>query len=82
MSGWDEGNVFYSDQDLVHDNNENEVANRHAVQGKLKEFIRNFGTLKGDYPYRSAPQTPASPCLLWIERYIFHSRVKESCIDR
>ncbi|CAM6127448.1 unnamed protein product [Calypogeia fissa] len=53
MSGWDEGNVFYSDQDLVQDN-ENEVANRHAVQGKMKEFIRNFGTLKGDYPYRES----------------------------
>lgn len=46
--------MFYSDQDLVQDN-ENEVANRHAVQGKMKEFIRNFGTLKGDYPYRFAP---------------------------
>lgn len=53
MSGWDEGNVFYSDQDLVDQNAaENGLANRLVVQGKFKEFIRSFGELNGYFPYR------------------------------
>ncbi|KAL3693748.1 hypothetical protein R1sor_007399 [Riccia sorocarpa] len=55
MSGWDEGNVFYSDQDLVDQNGEdNGVANRLVVQGKFKEFIRSYGELNGYFPYRAA----------------------------
>ncbi|OAE20741.1 hypothetical protein AXG93_2269s1020 [Marchantia polymorpha subsp. ruderalis] len=55
MSGWDEGNVFYSDQDLVDQNAvDNGVANRLVVQGKFKEFIRSYGELNGYFPYRAS----------------------------
>lgn len=53
MAGWDEGNVFYSDQNLEdNDDIAAEGATRHTSQRKFKEFIRSYGEVKGPYPYR------------------------------
>lgn len=53
MAGWDEGNVFYSDQQLEDtDINASDAATRHTAQRKFKEFIRSFGDVKGPFPYR------------------------------
>jgi DNA replication licensing factor MCM5 len=53
MAGWDEGNVFYSDQQLEdNDANVSDAASRHTAQRKFKEFIRSFGDVKGPFPYR------------------------------
>lgn len=53
MAGWDEGNVFYSDQQLEdNDVNVADAATRHTAQRKFKEFIRSFGDVKGPFPYR------------------------------
>lgn len=55
MAGWDEGNVFYSDQQLEDtDVNASDAATRHTAQRKFKEFIRSFGDVKGPFPYRYA----------------------------
>lgn len=54
MSGWDEGNVFYSDQNLEDGGDENgdKLVTRHSSQRKFKEFIRSYGDVKGPFPYR------------------------------
>jgi hypothetical protein len=54
MSGWDEGNVFYSDQNLEDGGDENgdKLVTRHSSQRKFKEFIRSYGDIKGPFPYR------------------------------
>ncbi|KAG0569065.1 hypothetical protein M758_6G059100 [Ceratodon purpureus] len=55
MAGWDEGNVFYSDQQLEDtDSNVADAASRHTAQRKFKEFIRSFGHVKGPFPYRES----------------------------
>ncbi|CAM6026366.1 unnamed protein product [Sphagnum balticum] len=63
MSGWDEGNVFYSDQNLEDGGDENgdKLVTRHSSQRKFKEFIRSYGDVKGPFPYReSLLQNPKS----------------------
>ncbi|CAK9876195.1 unnamed protein product [Sphagnum jensenii] len=63
MSGWDEGNVFYSDQNLEYGGDENgdKLVTRHSSQRKFKEFIRSYGDVKGPFPYReSLLQNPKS----------------------
>lgn len=53
MAGWDEGNVFYSDQQLEDTEvNVADAATRHTAQRKFKEFIRSFGDVNGPFPYR------------------------------
>ena len=65
MAGWDEGNVFYSDQHLEEDGaHAAEAASRHTSQRKFKEFIRSYGEVKGPYPYRCVILYPFLPLFL------------------
>lgn len=43
MSGWDEGNVFYSDQNVQdEEERQDSTTSNHIIKKKLKEFIRSF----------------------------------------
>lgn len=58
MSGWDEGAVYYSDQAQFpggrNGENQEQLASRHSVLLKFKEFIRGFETNKNIFPYRQS----------------------------
>ncbi|CAK9170645.1 unnamed protein product, partial [Ilex paraguariensis] len=59
MSGWDEGEIFYSDQaQFPHGGGgggggPEQGVSRHTILRKFKEFIRNFES-KNVFPYREA----------------------------
>ncbi|KAF9590404.1 hypothetical protein IFM89_034197 [Coptis chinensis] len=63
MSGWDEGAVYYSEQQFPHGvENNNDISSdssktsRHTILRKLKEFIRNYEeeTRPNVFPYRES----------------------------
>jgi hypothetical protein len=50
LAGWDEGNVFYSDQQLEDPESiAADVAWRHNALRKCMEFIRSLGDVKGPF---------------------------------
>ena len=51
MAGWDEGNVFYSDQRYTADE-DNTPALGHVAERKFAEFIRTFRSENDEYEYR------------------------------
>ena len=51
MAGWDEGNVFYSDQRYTADE-DNSPAVGHIAERKFAEFIRTFRSEDDAFVYR------------------------------
>jgi len=48
MAGWDEGNVFYSDQRFTADEDNDSPAVGHVAERKFAEFVRTFRSTEDD----------------------------------
>ena len=68
MSGFDEGEIFYSDVFNVEDEQDGNQLTRTAAQKQFKKFIREFHEGTFVYPYRYVR-------ILFVDLVVFDQRL-------